>query len=224
MSEPQALMFETANVDETINVGRAIARLSRPGDVIALSGQLGAGKTQFVRGLAAALGAEPRAVSSPTFVIMQEYETDPPVLHIDAYRIESLDDVQTLGWTDELIAHSVTVIEWADRLETELPADRLGITIEHIGETARAFTLHPAGSWVQRMAMLRPIERPAGVNLSDVTCPVCGSPAAEVFHPFCSGRCKMVDLNRWFTGDYRIGRDIDWQTDDLADLPHDETA
>jgi len=216
------ITLETRSVEQTMNVGRAVGRLCRRGDVIALSGELGAGKTQFVRGLAEQLGADGRAVSSPTFVIMQEYDADQPVLHIDAYRIDSLDEVATLGWTEQLAGDSVSVIEWADRIADELPPNRLAITIEHIDEGHRELTLTGRGDWADRLEMLRPIDRPSDESLSNLRCPVCRKPASVEFSPFCSKQCRMVDLNRWFTGEYRMSREVDWENDDLAQLPRDE--
>lgn len=218
------ITLETRSVEQTMNVGRAVGRLCRRGDVIGLSGELGAGKTQFVRGLAEQLGADGRAVSSPTFVIMQEYDADPPVLHIDAYRIESLDEVAALGWTEELVGDSVSVIEWADRIAEELPADRLEITIAHRDPTRRELTLAGRGDWADRLAMLRPVDPGSDEPLSAIRCPVCRKPASPAFSPFCSKQCKMVDLNRWFTGDYRLSREVDWENDDLAQLPRDESV
>jgi len=222
--DTQTITTHTTSVQQTMNVGRAVGRVSRAGDVIALSGQLGAGKTQFVRGLATQRGADGRAVSSPTFVIMQEYEADPPVLHIDAYRIESLDEVETLGWTAELRAASISVIEWAERIIEELPDDRLEIEIEHLDPTQRRLTLTPHGDWLKRIEALRELERPADASISDLQCPVCRKPASREYQPFCSEQCKMVDLNRWFTGEYRLPREVDWENDDLSQITPDESA
>ena len=219
MSEPTLITVVSGEVARTLAVGRAIAAAARPGDVIALSGQLGAGKTQFVRGLVSGLGADERAVSSPTFVLMQEYDADVPVLHIDAYRLQSLDEVETIGWTDALREQSVTVIEWADRIRAELPDDRLDIHIEHLGDQERELTLCLRGDWMDRAASLRELDRPAGAELSDVACPICGQSASAAWRPFCSDRCRMVDLNRWLNGDYRITRDVDWHNDDVDRLP-----
>lgn len=140
------LHLTSRSVQETERIGRDVARLLRQGDLVALIGPLGAGKTQFTRGLAAGLGADPKRVASPTFVLMQEYTAAVPVVHIDAYRIQSLSDLESIGFTSELLQQSITVVEWADRIEGELPADRLEIIIEHTRE-GRSVTVVPHGRW-----------------------------------------------------------------------------
>jgi tRNA threonylcarbamoyladenosine biosynthesis protein TsaE len=219
----QPLTLLSDSVEQTLAIGRAVAGRCRAGDAIALIGPLGAGKTQFVRGLVEGLGGQRQAVSSPTFVLMQEYQADPPVLHLDAYRLQNIDEVQTLGWSPELAAESISVIEWADRLDDQLPTERLEIAMAHVSDHQRELRLSGTGNWQQRLAdMARAVGKawsePAGV---EPLCPICGAAADPnaAAYPFCTDRCKMVDLGRWFGGGYRIARDIDWINDDLTDLP-----
>jgi tRNA threonylcarbamoyladenosine biosynthesis protein TsaE len=221
MIEPSRVKMISQSPAGTQAVGKAVAEISRLGDVIALTGELGAGKTVFVRGLAEALGADPRAVSSPTFVLMQEYDATPPVLHIDAYRIESLTELETTGWTETLAAESISVIEWAERIAGELPADRLVVRLSHLGDSRRSIELIGLGDWAERLASLRRLHGEQALAAEPDAagvCPVCGNatPADSPAPPFCSDRCKTVDLGRWLSGAYRLGRDIDWESDDLA--------
>lgn len=223
MNEPARVSMISKSPEGTRAVGKAVAEVSRLGDVIALTGELGAGKTVFVRGLAEALGADPRAVSSPTFVLMQEYAAQPPVLHIDAYRIESLGELETTGWTEALAGESISVIEWAERIAGELPGDRLVVRLGHVGDAERSIELIGLGDWAERLASLRRLHGERALSAAPDAagvCPVCGhaTPTDSPAPPFCSDRCKTIDLGRWLSGDYRLGRDIDWESDDLAAL------
>ena len=148
------------HLDDTLKLGRAIGAMCAVGDVVALDGELGAGKTQLVRGLAEGLGLDPRQVSSPTFVFMQEYlpastQGDSPVLvHMDAYRLEGAEDLATLGWDDGLLDGAVLAVEWAERIADHLGPDRLQVTLEHAGDSARQVEIEAAGTWVGRMPAL----------------------------------------------------------------------
>jgi len=106
--------------EETSEIGRQLAAQLRAGDVLALAGDLGAGKTQFVKGMAMALGVEIE-VTSPTFTLIHEYPGRLPLFHIDLYRLESEDEVLKIGIDDYLDGEGVTVIEWADKFETLMP-------------------------------------------------------------------------------------------------------
>lgn len=108
---------------ETFELGRALAAELRPGDVLALAGDLGAGKTQFTKGLAAGLGVE-ADVTSPTFTLVHEYPGGRlPLVHIDLYRLEEPTEVLGIGLDDYLYGNGVTVIEWADKFEALMPPD-----------------------------------------------------------------------------------------------------
>lgn len=218
MSDRKRIDLTSRSPAGTEALGRAVGELCRAGDVIALSGELGSGKTAFVRGLASSLGADPRAVSSPTFVLMQEYEATPPVLHIDAYRIESLEELGTTGWTSDLAGESVSVIEWAERVADELPKDRLVIRFSHGAADVREIEVVGLGDWAARTERVRAAGHPELSAAADGRCPVCGAQAAPSgdVAPFCSHRCKTIDLGNWLSGGYRLTREIDWENDDLA--------
>jgi len=151
------------SIEHTMAIAAAVARSARPGDLIGLVGELGAGKTQFVRGLAVGLGISPRRVSSPTFVFLQEYPVDegnPDALvltHIDAYRLADPNGLQTIGWDGdgrELRRGAVLAVEWADRIEDALGADWLKVTLQHT-DNGRTLTFSPHGTWRDRMTLVR---------------------------------------------------------------------
>jgi tRNA threonylcarbamoyladenosine biosynthesis protein TsaE len=125
----------TESPAETRAVAAALAPVARAGDVIALVGGLGAGKTEFVKGLAAALGV-PTVVNSPSFVLMAEHRGRLPLFHLDLYRLSGVTDALESGLSDERRATGLTVIEWADRAAGLLP-DHLAIRIEGSGDDPR---------------------------------------------------------------------------------------
>jgi len=130
------------NVQETEAIASELAATLDGGECIAIYGELGAGKTQFVRGLAAALGINPRTVSSPTFVLLNVYHGGRlEVFHLDAYRIHGDNDLEAIGFSELLEQHAVVVVEWADRVAGLLPAKRLDVRIETVGESQRQITI-----------------------------------------------------------------------------------
>jgi tRNA threonylcarbamoyladenosine biosynthesis protein TsaE len=134
----------TASESETSAVGRRLAARLGRGDVLLIYGELGAGKTAFVRGLADGLGVDPDEVSSPTFTIVQQYRGRVPLYHVDLYRLESR-EVLDLG-LEELAEDGVMAIEWADRLPEPLPR-AMEVRICDLGGDDREISLTPIGSW-----------------------------------------------------------------------------
>ncbi len=130
----------TSGEEETVEAGERLARTLAAGDVVLLHGQLGAGKTAFVRGLARGLGADAEEVSSPTFTLIQEYASGRlPLFHVDLYRLEAA-EVDDLG-LDELIGgEDVVAIEWAERWR-DRPHGAIDVTIEDEGEDRRRITI-----------------------------------------------------------------------------------
>lgn len=150
--------LRSVSVDQTAVMGRAVAGLVERGDVILLYGELGAGKTVFVRGLAAGLGVEEGAVSSPTFVLVQEYDGGDDgvrLLHADLYRLETVADLESMGWDSDMFDEAVVVVEWAQRLGDDLPSDRLEVRLEHEGEASRRVSMTGHGRWADKMGTLR---------------------------------------------------------------------
>lgn len=122
---------------ETQAFGRRLALLLQPGDVVALIGPLGAGKTRLVKAICMALDVPEDVVNSPTFTLIQEYAGRYPIQHCDAYRLKSAAEFLDLG-LDELFAdEGIAIIEWADRVTEDLPTDRLEIRLEPTGLTSR---------------------------------------------------------------------------------------
>ena len=129
---------------ETIEAGRAFVTRLAPGAIVALRGDLGAGKTRFVRGMAAGLGHDPRQVSSPTYTLANEYDTAGarcPLIHIDAYRLPEGDDLSSIGWDHMTDGTAIIVIEWAERVRGVLPAGCAEVDIEHEGDRERVIRL-----------------------------------------------------------------------------------
>jgi tRNA threonylcarbamoyladenosine biosynthesis protein TsaE len=137
--EGLAILVESES--ETERVGRALAELASPGTVIGLIGPLGAGKTRLVRALAEALGVDPGAIASPTFVLIHEYEGRIPVVHCDAYRLRDGDEFDALGVVDFWGGDGIFVVEWADRVADRLPPGAWIVRIEPLGPEARRLVL-----------------------------------------------------------------------------------
>lgn len=126
--------------EDTRRLGQRIGKHLRGGEFLALRGDLGAGKTVFVRGVAEGLGASRGNISSPTFVFIHEYRGRLPLAHIDLYRTESVLDLDHLGWADYLDGRWVVAVEWAEKAGPALPADRVEITLVHRTPTTRRIT------------------------------------------------------------------------------------
>jgi tRNA threonylcarbamoyladenosine biosynthesis protein TsaE len=125
--------------EETIELGRKIGSQLRGGEVLATCGPLGSGKTHLIKGIAAGAGAgDSRQVTSPTFVIVNEYAGRFDIYHIDAYRLSSVSEFEMIGFDDFCYPQSVVVIEWVDKIESALQAvNYIRIELSHAGETKR---------------------------------------------------------------------------------------
>ena len=151
--EPLApLIVELPDEAATLRLGQALARLARPGDVIAREGALGCGKTALARAFIRARAGVEEEVPSPTFTLAQSYDTaDGTVWHFDLYRLEKAEDALELG-IEEAFAEAITLIEWPERLGPWLPADRLAV---HLAAgampTERRATLIGGGVWTTRL-------------------------------------------------------------------------
>ena len=123
------VMLTSECEERTVEIGRIVGGLVQPGDAVLLIGELGAGKTRFVQGMAEGVAA-PDPARSPTFVLVNEYEGRLRLLHSDLYRIGSAAEVDELGLTERLEAGDVLAVEWADRALDSLPVDALTVTFE----------------------------------------------------------------------------------------------
>jgi len=133
--------FLTRSEDETTELGRQLARDLGVGSFVLLRGDLGAGKTAFVRGLAEGLGVDPEDVSSPTFTLVQDYRGRVRLFHVDLYRIEHGIDVEELALED-LAEEGVVAVEWAERLATR-PSAAFDVDIEDLGDDLRRVLISP---------------------------------------------------------------------------------
>lgn len=228
------LSFHLRDAEQTEQFGAVLGDLLRstsahPGAVILLlSGDLGAGKTTFVRGLAAGLGCDSTSVASPTFTLRMDHRgPDRSLAHIDAWRIGP-GDLESIGFDELLAGAAVVALEWPERLEGALPARHLRLRLEHAeaiqeggeegGEAGRTVTIDSAGFEPREQRRIAEglsllVRAP---RIAPPCCPVCGrppagesSPASATHAPFCSPRCRLADLGDWLMMRHRIeGKDV----------------
>ena len=138
----RAVIHLSDDPEQTQALAAALAQTLRGGEVIALQGELGAGKTQFVRGLLKGLGGNPRTVSSPTFVLLNVYDSGRvPLFHLDAYRVSGAEDFEAIGFSELLEQGGIVVVEWASRIADLLPQKRIDVQIDAIGPTSRKISV-----------------------------------------------------------------------------------
>jgi tRNA threonylcarbamoyladenosine biosynthesis protein TsaE len=212
---------ESSSCEFTAALASGLADIMQPGDVIALEGDLGAGKTTFTRELANALGVHAGTVSSPTFVIVNVYpvptragSSTPAIarlIHIDAYRVSSDEDLEPLGWdqlfntaTKQAASDAVAIVEWPQRIAHALPdSSRLvRIRIEAVGESQRQFTFELPDAFQSRPLAAWFTSRPP------VRCPksqAWTSPTAATY-PFANERARSSDLFGWLTDSYTVSK------------------
>lgn len=146
------MRYESDSPARTEALGRALGRLLMPGDLVALSGELGGGKTCFVRGIVAALAPQAAdLVASPTYALMHEYPGEVPIYHFDCYRLRGGDDAFELGMQEQFQGSGICLLEWPERIGEELPAQRLEVLFEHGGDDLRRITLTPHGQRARRL-------------------------------------------------------------------------
>lgn len=178
---------------QTEAIGAVVGRMLLGGETVALHGDLGAGKTRFVRGLAEGLGIDPQEISSPTFVICQEHRGRRlDLAHLDAYRLSGAAELETIGF-DELRQRSdlVLAIEWPERIASALPASRIDVHLSHAGPEAREIEIRADA---RTIALLRN-------RLVAERCRTCGRALefGQPTAPFCSERCRLADLGAWMS-------------------------
>jgi tRNA threonylcarbamoyladenosine biosynthesis protein TsaE len=140
------IVFESASEDCSLSLGRKIGELLLAGDILALWGELGAGKTLLTRGIARGLGIPPQTrVTSPTFTIINEYSGRLYLYHLDLYRITEPDELETLPWQESLFGNGAAVVEWPERLDRMLPAERWDLKLSITGEENRRIVITPRG-------------------------------------------------------------------------------
>ena len=141
----------TNSPEETIEFGRKFGSQLKGGEVIALCGSLGSGKTHLIKGIATGLGAEDsKIVNSPTFVIINQYIGHLDIYHIDAYRLNSISEFEMLGFDDFCYPHSVVLIEWADKIETAIEMiNYIRINIQHSGQNSRKILISNTPEYIE---------------------------------------------------------------------------
>ena len=144
-----SVAIDSDSWDETQRLGERLGRALQKGDVVALTGELGAGKTAFVQGVARGLGVAGR-VASPSFTIVNEHSGRVPLFHVDFYRLEDAAELEHVGFDDYFARDGVVVVEWADRFPAALPAERLDVRIEITGAATRR--LHLGGPRAGQLA------------------------------------------------------------------------
>lgn len=189
-----------------------------------MRGEMGSGKTTFARAVSGALGADERMISSPTFVVVNEYPCviqgdKGRVIHVDAYRLNGQDDTESLGWDTlfgkggEALGNSVAMVEWPERIEELLARNGqlVNVRIRATGAGERGFEFDLPRAWLDRPGAALFLERAV------VACPITGEMVSPVSpsYPFISEKARLADLNRWFTGAYSSRRDLSHE--DMAD-------
>ena len=139
------MIVTTNNENETVFEGIKLGRTLKPGDVVALYGELGAGKTAFTRGVAAGLGIGMN-VSSPTFTIVNEYPGDISLFHFDMYRLESENELFDIGWDDYNDRGGVCVVEWSEKVPGAFTSDTIIVNIKNLGDSLRRITIGNTGA------------------------------------------------------------------------------
>ena len=134
------LTFTAKNEEETIALGEKIGELLSKGDIIAMEGTLGAGKTTITKGIAKALGVADN-ITSPTFCLISEYSGKMPLYHMDVYRLDGVEDFQGLGVDDMLYGDGVSIIEWSEKVRSELPKRTITLRLEPQSDGSRLITL-----------------------------------------------------------------------------------
>ncbi len=148
------VVIQSKSTSETIRLGKSIGSRLRAGDVVALVGELGAGKTQFIKGLATGAGVgKPSYVSSPSFTLINEYTGRVPFYHIDLFRLESQKEAEGLGLEDYLHGGGITAIEWADKIPSLLPEEMLSIHLMYTGKNTRSIEMVGKGKRYEELVI-----------------------------------------------------------------------
>lgn len=154
------LRLQSESADETRGLGEALGRLLEAGDLVALSGEMGSGKTVFAQGVALGLDvSEP--VNSPTFALVHEYAGRVPVWHLDTYRVQSRDELIDLSWQDLLAGGGVILVEWPERIRAALPPDHMDVALHYGDGDARVIEIAAHGTRPNSLLRLL-AERPPG--------------------------------------------------------------
>jgi tRNA threonylcarbamoyladenosine biosynthesis protein TsaE len=150
VTDREPVVWDSPSEERTRELGAALGRVLQPGDVVGLVGELGAGKTTFVQGIARGAGAR-GYVASPTFTLVREYEGRLRLYHVDLFRLQP-QDLDSIGFDDLLDAGGAVLVEWADRAADRLPADTLWVEVTGTGAEVRTLRVRPAGGAARPLA------------------------------------------------------------------------
>ena len=146
----------TRSPEETIQLGKELGELLRPGQVVALIGDLGAGKTTLAKGIAAGAGvADENEVTSPSFVLVNEYQGRFPIYHADLYRLQDVMEVENLGWEEFIFGEGISLLEWAEKIPGILPEERIEVRIFWVGLGERRFLISGKGAQAKIILVLQ---------------------------------------------------------------------
>ncbi|MEQ8525263.1 tRNA (adenosine(37)-N6)-threonylcarbamoyltransferase complex ATPase subunit type 1 TsaE [Gracilimonas sp.] len=134
--------FESSSVEETIRIGFEFGKQLKSGDVVCLDGDLGAGKTHFVKGVASFFGIEPEKVSSPTYTLIHEYSGDLSVYHFDCYRLKHEQEALEIGAEEYFYGDGVCLVEWPKKIESLIPEEAIWVEMSHLPEDKRNIIIH----------------------------------------------------------------------------------
>jgi len=151
VSTGKAVTIISPTPQETERIGSLLGTMLIPGDVIALSGELGSGKTTLVRGLAQGMGFSGEEVASPSFTLVNEYDGPLPLFHIDLYRLKDAGELHEIGYEEYISEAGVAVIEWADRVRNAIPHESLWITLRYQSVEQREIEIQPQGDRYEKM-------------------------------------------------------------------------
>lgn len=146
--------IKSKSAKKTMAIGRKIAGLAKPGDIICLYGDLGSGKTVLTKGIAQGLGVDPDSVISPTFVLLRPYDTKPQLFHFDFYRLTAQKEIALLGIEEYLYSNAVSVIEWPDRLAGFLPKEFLKIEFKIEDKNTRVLNIAGSGKYYKEKSKI----------------------------------------------------------------------
>lgn len=141
----------TSSLEQTWEIGRLLGKLLDAGDTVCLYGDLGAGKTNFAYGIARGLDIREQYITSPTFTFVNEYQGRVPFYHLDLYRLKGPDELENIGFDEYIESDGVTVIEWADRAEDELPVESLSVYLSAVDEMSREFGFLAEGERYEKL-------------------------------------------------------------------------
>ena len=134
--------YKSSSVDETIRIGFEFGKQLKAGDIVCLDGELGAGKTHFVKGVASFFGIEPEKVSSPTYTLIHEYSGELPVYHFDCYRLKHEQEALEIGAEEYFYGDGVCLIEWPKKIESLIPEEAIWVEMSHLPEEKRKIIIH----------------------------------------------------------------------------------